>query len=284
MKVITPVVNNPVFIEIQYLTLKKYLKNDFEFIIFNDAKDFPDYTNGGDITLKNKIIEKCKELNIKCININNNHHRYNLSGSIRHTEALNLIVQYQLANPDKYLILDSDMFLIDYLDINKYSNYKSAIVLQKRLNNKINYLWSGLSYFDMEKINNFELLDWSITEYSDSGGLTEKWLKTQLNKGEELPLTEELRWNKEINYNTKNIYLIKHLWSLTWDVTELPENLKKNEKLVSFLLNDPRNKNEKYFCEIYDKIFLHYRGGCNWLNEGMDFHIKQTNILKEVLL
>jgi len=284
MKVITPVVNNPVFIEIQYLTLKKYLKNDFEFIIFNDAKDFPDYTNGGDITLKNKIIEKCKELNIKCININNNHHRYNLSGSIRHTEALNLIVQYQLANPDKYLILDSDMFLIDYLDINKYSNYKSAIVLQKRLNNKINYLWSGLSYFDMEKINNFELLDWSITEYSDSGGLTEKWLKTQLNKREELPLTEELRWNKEINYNTKNIYLIKHLWSLTWDVTELPENLKKNEKLVSFLLNDPRNKNEKYFCEIYDKIFLHYRGGCNWLNEGMDFHIKQTNILKEVLL
>ena len=46
MKIVTVVVNNPIFIIIQYYTLKKYFKGDYEFIVFNDAKDFPDYTNG----------------------------------------------------------------------------------------------------------------------------------------------------------------------------------------------------------------------------------------------
>jgi len=37
MKVLTVVVNNPIFIELQFLTLKKFLLTPFEFIIFNDA-------------------------------------------------------------------------------------------------------------------------------------------------------------------------------------------------------------------------------------------------------
>ena len=59
MKVVTAVVNNPVFIEIQYHTLKKHMKCAYEFIVFNDAKQFPDYSNGNDATIYNKIIEKC---------------------------------------------------------------------------------------------------------------------------------------------------------------------------------------------------------------------------------
>jgi len=74
MKIITAVVNNPIFIEIQYYTLKKYFKGEYEFIVFNDAKEFPDFTNGNDITIKKQIDDICFKLNIKCININNNHH------------------------------------------------------------------------------------------------------------------------------------------------------------------------------------------------------------------
>ena len=51
MKIVTSVVNNPTFIEIQYYTLQKYFKGEYEFIVFNDAKDFPDFTNGNDITI-----------------------------------------------------------------------------------------------------------------------------------------------------------------------------------------------------------------------------------------
>jgi len=59
MKIVTAVVNNTHFIEIQYHTLKKYFKGEYEFIVFNDAKDFPDYTNDNDITIKTKIEETC---------------------------------------------------------------------------------------------------------------------------------------------------------------------------------------------------------------------------------
>ena len=62
MKVLTAVVNNPIFIEIQYYTLKKYMKCDYEFIVFNDAKGFPDFTNGGDVSVKNIIQKVCSSL------------------------------------------------------------------------------------------------------------------------------------------------------------------------------------------------------------------------------
>ena len=28
------------------------MKNEYEFIVFNDAKEYPDFTNGGDLTFK----------------------------------------------------------------------------------------------------------------------------------------------------------------------------------------------------------------------------------------
>lgn len=65
MKVVSAVVNNPIFIQIQFYTLQKYFKgSEYEFIIFNDAKDFPDFSNGGDITIKQKIENVCKELKL----------------------------------------------------------------------------------------------------------------------------------------------------------------------------------------------------------------------------
>ena len=73
MKIITSVVNT-IHIEAQFLSLKKFLNNNFEYIIFNDAKNFNDLTNNNDSNAKNKVREKCKELNIKCIDHNNDYH------------------------------------------------------------------------------------------------------------------------------------------------------------------------------------------------------------------
>ena len=134
MKIVTSVVNNPDFIKIQYHTLKKFMKCDYEFIVFNDCKDFKDFTNGNNTKLKQIIEDTCKELDIKCINIPNKHH-ISLGMSSRHADTFNKhVLKYQKENPDKYLILDSDMFLIDYFDINDYSSYDCSIVLQSRKN------------------------------------------------------------------------------------------------------------------------------------------------------
>jgi hypothetical protein len=288
MKIITPVVNNINFIYIQYYTLKKYMKCDYEFIVFNDAKDFPDETNNGNIYIRQEIRDICKKLNIKCIDIPNEHHKAGFYPAKRTADSCNYILKYQIENPDKYLVIDSDMFLINDFHIKDYEQYECSIVLQHRAFDiqedakiyriDVNYFWSGLYYFDTVKMKHKELLDWDFIEGLDAGGFTAKWLKTTCDK---IPDTKKLRYDKITNYNTQNIYFIKHLWSLTWDENEMPQFA--DEQLREFLNNDPRNENGKYFCEIYDNKFFHYRAGGNWKKEGINFHNDLSKKLMDVL-
>ena len=282
LKIVTSVVNNPIFIEIQYYTLKKYFQGEYEFIVFNDAKGFPDFTNDGDITIRKQIEDICKKLDIKCINISNEHHKINSVASVRTADSMTFILNYQKQNQDKYLLLDSDMFLIDYFDINKYAKYDCAVVLQSRNNFKTNYFWNGIYYFDIIKMKNLDLLNWSCCPGCDTGGKTKEWLKKQMGNIS-IPNTDEIRWTNK-KFHTDNTYFIKHLWSCSWDMTELPVNLKENKKIIEFLQNDPRNKNNKFFCEIYDDVFLHYRAGGNWQREGIKLHKQLSEKLKNTLL
>jgi hypothetical protein len=277
MKIVTAVVNNPTFIEIQYNTLKKFFKGEYEFIVFNDAKSFPDFTNGGNTTIKNSIEMLCNKLEITCINIPNEQHKTNNCAAIRCADSMTFILNYQKKNPDKYLLLDSDMFLIDYFDINKYSQYDCAVVLQSRNNFKVNYFWNGIYYFDMTKMKNLDLLNWTCCPGCDVGGMMQEWLQKQM-KDKPIPNTDEIRWKNEL-FHTNNIYFIKHLWSCSWDITELPTNMIESSPIIDFIKNDPRNSNNKFFCEIYDNVFLHYRAGGNWMNEGMDLHYNLSNNL-----
>lgn len=281
MKIITAVVNNPIFIEIQYHTFKKFIKGDYEFIVFNDAKPFPDGTNGNDITIKQKIQDICNQLHIICINIPNEHHKP-LDMSARHADTFNNhILPYQKQNPDKYLLVDSDMFLIDDFDVERYSSYICAATFQWREQQA--YLWPGLCYFDMPNITQFELIDWSCCPGFDTGGMTKEWIKSQLGNDTSPQTIEEIRI-KNNTIHVHNFYSIQHLWSGSWNISRLPDNLKNNTKLIDFLNNDVRNKDGMYFCEIYDNIFLHYRAGSNWMAEGLDVHNMLSTLLKNALL
>jgi len=282
MKIVSAVVNNPIFIQIQFFTLQKYFKgSDYEFIIFNDAKDFPDFSNSGDVTIKQKIEDVCKQLGIKCIPIPNENHRSIKCAATRCADSMNFILNYQLQNPDKYLLLDSDMFLISDFDINKYAAYDCAVVLQSRFNHQVNYIWNGIYYFDMTKMANKNLLNWNCCAGCDVGGMMQEWLLKQVSKTD-MPNTDLIRWTNR-SYHTANVYFIKHLWSCSWDAAEMPDCVKQNTKLQEFLINDPRNQNGKYFAEIYDDVFLHYRAGGNWRNESMNLHFFLSDALQKSL-
>jgi hypothetical protein len=281
MKIVTPVVNNPDFIQIQYYTLKKYFQGEFDFIVFNDGKDFRDFTNDGNTNIRQEIKDKCQELGIKCVNIPNDHHISYIASSGRCADSMNFILNYQKQNPDKYLMLDSDMFLIDYLDPNEFNSYDSALVLQER--DGVYYFWHGLCYLDFTKIKNIDMMNWNTCESPrlDTGGMMYKWLKIEL-ENKIIPSITDLR-RGEYKHADKT-YFIRHLWSCTWNLDELPNNLKHNQKLIEVLCEDRRNENGQFFCEIYDSRFLHYRAGCNWRAEGMNFHKVLTKKLKEALI
>jgi hypothetical protein len=290
MKVITCVVNNPIFIEIQYKTLKKYLKNDYEFIVFNDAKPYPDSTNGGDVKIRTDIEDLCKKLNIKCINIPNDtpYHRTIKCPSTRTGIGMNFMLRYQIANPDQYLLLDSDMFLINYLDVNeRYKDYKTAFNLRTRFSNnrKYTYMWNGIVYLDTRKIEDIYYLDWGLIHgITDTGGLTEEWLFRQLKEGEKIPLLYEIEFNKIDNYHTSNIYFMKTNRAHTWKINEIHKYFNNNKKFIEFLKEDKRNYGELIFSEIYDDIFYHYHSGGNWRGEGLEYLNYLSNRLNEVII
>jgi hypothetical protein len=280
MKILSAVVNNPLFIEIQYYTLKKYMKCEYEFIIFNDSKPFLDFTNGNNENIHIQIKNKCEELGIQCISIPNDHHKTMDCPVKRCADSINFMYQYMLKNKDEYLIIDSDMFLINDFYVENYRQYDCAIVLQNREYLNINYIWNGLFYFNTQKMNDLEMISWDQAFTSDVGGMTYKWLNK---KCENLPNVVNIRNSEKNIFNKDGIYFIKHLWSLTWNDSEMPEKL-KNTKLEEFIKKDPRNQNGKYFCEIYDDIFLHYRAGGDWQRKGLNFHNELTQKLKNSIL
>jgi hypothetical protein len=284
MKILTAVVNNPDFIEIQFHTLKRYYKGDYEFIVFNDAKTFVDYTNSGDVTLRQQIEDRCRSLGITCISLLNDHHIYKDNASERTADAMNAILRYQIEHPDQYLVIDSDMFLIQDFSVDRYVGYEAAIVLQSRTDPTYHYPWNGLYYFDMSKLLNVNMIRWErIPGYCDTGGEAHQWFMKQMDQ-RPIPNTTEIRWSADKTFHNDIFYFIRHLYSCTWDLSETPDYMKQRPKLMEFLTNDPRNINGKFFCELYDHSFLHYRAGGNWRQEGLAFHQSITQKLKDALL
>ena len=43
-------------------------------------------------------------------------------------------------------------------------------------------------------------------------------------------------------------------------------------------------KDGKYFCEIYDNCFFHYRAGGNWMEHGFKLHNDLSLKLKDILV
>jgi hypothetical protein len=262
MKVVTPVVNNPGFIKAQFYTLKRYMNVPYEFIVFNDAKQFADFTNFGDATIHSQIVEICGQLGIRCINIPNEHHREITHAGMRHIQSMNYITQFMFDNPDQYLHIDSDMFLVDTFDKGSFAKY-DCVVFPQTLTG-INYIWPNLFYFDTTVLKFKNLVNWNMTPTTDTGVMMEAWL---LNYKESYP---------------DKISCFSQLGSCRWDETQIPPNI-RDSKLQSFLRNDIRNTNGKFWCELYNTNILHYRAGSNWNGEGKETHSYMTEQLLEAL-
>jgi hypothetical protein len=233
----------------------------------------------------------CRILDIQCINIPNNHHqdknnRLHQEASYRTAESMNFILEYQKQNPDYYLLLDSDMFLIDYLDIEEYNKYDCSIVLQKRKNidkSDIYYIWNGLYYFNINKLET-HLMNWHCTFTTDTGGMMTNWLQTKMKN---FPDVNELKTNMNKKIVKENCRFITYLPKLEWNINNMPDNIKNNNtntKLIDFLIHDPRNKDGYFFCELYDNKFLHYRAGGNWEKKDIKEHVELSIKLKNALL
>jgi hypothetical protein len=252
LEVQTAVVNNPTFIELQDLTLKTFLGGDYKFTVFNDSKQFPDYSNFGDPSVHGEIRRTCERLNIQCIDISNPSHQWNQCAANRCADAMNSLLRFQKENPGKYLVIDSDMFLIHPTSADHFDLCDAAIVPQVRSNEKgatVKYAWNGIHYFNTGVLKHHELLNWRNNDvegvWTDVGGAMHYWIQNNERTGE------------------NRIREIPHLWSCKWSFDSFPPAL--DSRWLSFFMTDPRNPTDgSFYSELYDERFLHFRAGGNW--------------------
>ena len=261
----TAVVNNPTFIEFQVHTLKYFVKGDYTFTVYNDAKRFPDYSNFGDPNVRRRIEDTCSKLNIPCISIENNHHIKSQSASRRTADALNIMLDAQRKTQDRFRILDADMFPIMPFDTKKYRAYDAAILPQIKTTKgkSLDYFWNGIAYFDMATLNPKEIMNWNDEwvedVFTDTGGGMYYFLKETKNK----------------------FYRIPYLQSLTWSSLDWP--LDVDTRWLQYAHNDDRNKDGKYFTELYDNTFFHFRAGGNWEKYSADMYERRVKPLTKLI-
>ena len=127
------------FIELQYNSILKHVKGEYEYIIFNNASDEAQ---------SNRIKDICNKLDIECIRIYVN---YNAKPSNIAGEALNESFKYLT---DKIVFkIDSDMFFISDINLHKICNENDLFYIETHHK----YMWSAVFSLNMKKIKDINL-------------------------------------------------------------------------------------------------------------------------------
>lgn len=255
--IMTHAFNRPEFIQWQYKTFKKFLKDDYEFVVFNDASNQD---------ISNRIETICAQFAIRSVRVPQHIHSppYYLprqpdcgGASAECAET----IQYMLDTvgfdyPGLVALIDSDMFLIRDFSIKKYlGDHAIAARPQYRFgqNELITYFLPNLIFFNMEQLPDKRALNFNLGTIDatrvDTAGYTHYYVKKH----------PDLKWLYTNGFN----------YALDEKDTNIPpyvmHHLRFNEKILQLATK------MNYDYEFYvDYSFLHFRAGSNWygMNEN----------------
>lgn len=259
--IITHSYNRPDFIPIQEKTFKAFLKDEYEFVVFNDARTE---------SISKKIENMCASLNIRCIRIPNSIH----VGRDTPNYGCADVVQYSLDtfgfdHDGIVVVLDSDMFLIKPLNIAEYlKGYDLFGCIQHRgpcpdnTTFKVTYIWNGLVFMDMRTLPNKRTMNWDCGvingERVDVGGHLHYYLKN----------------NPSLRVKFYSAISTNHL---PQDPAQLHQY--NNDPFVAKWLHKiPRGM------ELHaDNHFLHHYAGTNWCDYSADYLTRKSILLNNFI-
>jgi len=254
--IITHTYNRPDFIEIQHKTFQKFLKDEYEFVVFNDARDD---------TTRDQINETCSKLGLGCIRISQSVHdapylkRASWEDYNHPCIRCANVVQYSLDilgfdHDDIVVIIDSDMFLIRPFSVVDFmNNCDMAGVRQSR--SYIEYFWNGLVFFNMPTLQERRSISFNCSSINgiglDVGGETYHYFQSH----------PDLK--------------LKHIDCMYLKETHEISPRERSDPNLLFLLDQKPNNIEF----LIDYSFFHYRGGGNWDHKSKEYHSQKTTIL-----
>jgi len=299
--IITHNYNRPDFIKIQHDTFKKFLLDDYEYIVFNDATDH---------VLKRKIDNVCSRLNIRCIpvtqegrtqpNTNIDMSKYVFWAGLRHAEAISYSLEtIGFDYPGVVMMIDSDMFLSKIFSVEKYmKGYDIAGLSQIR--GYAHFLWAGLIFFRMDTLPNKHSMQFKGGVAGDvpcdTGGSLHYYL--QENPSVRIRYFDQdcrLFLDKDFNvYGIHNTLLTKFEDPFFYPQCKFCKNanvrcthsgailseLGIDSKIVSLV----EHKNFIPEIELVLKdTFIHYQAVSNYRKKSKKFHVLKTKKLKKFI-
>lgn len=165
-------VNDKFPIDIMYRQYKKYMKEDFEFILFNDAADSQMEKNIDTIAAYNQI---------KCIRVPQNIHTIH-NPSACYAATLNWALHtYAVQNNNETIVfMHTDVFPICDVSISEIlgSNIIASTAEFRIMDGKgVSYLYPAFTIINMKLIKNINELDFGLCPGLDVGGNTKEFIK-----------------------------------------------------------------------------------------------------------
>lgn len=272
-------VNHPELIPLQRDLIKKFCKEDTDFLAVIDGKTEFCYTNLGNTKIRQEMIATCKDNKIQYIEVPPDFHfeekrkqlfpeflsaqasshmhrdknpssRTAVANQVGYNTFLTHLTHY------RYLVmLQSDIFpfesfsVIDMLEGNSLL-YKDQFRESEDKKNSIHYAWDGFLMFDFKADASIEAALWKTFSFDDMFQKGNVYTDTG---GGTWHILEKLQKKKKCD--SKN--------SLQW-LTSDPILETFPEIIQIFLNTDIRNEGDKIYSEIKHKSFIHLRGGGNW--------------------
>lgn len=279
--IITHCYNRPEFIKIQKNTFHKFLLDDYEYVVFNDANND---------SMANQIKSACEENQVHCIRVPQSIHTQpylprdpgdNLQrANLRHANCVQFSLDTIGFNHDGIVcILDSDMFLIHPFSLVNYMADKDIAAFLKRAPNKIFCLCPVLCVLAMNKLpekrslnfNAGKIKNWPV----DSGGFTYYYLIQH----PEVKLTSiNALYSHQLFLGDAHLNRLADATIPREVKAAFYENIGFNDTEVAFLLQKPDT------FEFYlDRNFLHYRDGSNDTRQPAQYHIHKFQMFSAFL-
>ncbi len=216
--------NKPDYIELQYHTFKKFMKDDYELIVFNDAIK-PYY----EIQIK----QMCEKYGIRCVRYPQKWHKnealneqvlhwladpkiYSHIGfgvpdnilsiaqqpSIRHCHVIQYAMdQFGYNHDDIVAIVDGDVFPIRPVSLREYLKDYDIVGIQKLISTEnVDYLWVPFIAFDVRRLPDKDDLKFHVdiieNKLYDTGAHTYHYLRNH----------PEVRVRKILGYSSTSFY------------------------------------------------------------------------------
>lgn len=258
--IITHVHSRPDFIELHAKTFKAFLKEDYEYVVFNDAPND---------TMREQMERMCKKLGIRCFRVPQEMHNGRQTPNYRHCDGIKYSLESLGFKHDGIvLMIDSDMFLIKPFSAAEYmKEYDFIGGFQSRSNDSIKVVHSApcLVFMDMRKLPNKRTLSFE-TGYieglaCDVGGSTYYYFKNNPNVKTKL-------------FTAISTHLVPR------EENQLRE-LGYDEATINFIFI----LGKAYGMEFHgDNNFLHYyAGGSNWPGYSSEYHQEKTRLLNHYI-